>query len=437
VLRQGGDGLGREPALGALRDEAIRTLRANWREGVRRDGTPYAFTCPSARRYKHQWYWDSCFHAIVWAGIEPARARAELRTLLRAGDPDGLVPHTAFWSAPAAWRRAPFYATRSPWGSRATASTQTPLLAFAWERVAAASTDAPGFAAEALPALRAHADWLERERDPDGDGLLTILLPDESGLDDSPKYDGVYGSAAHHRPGYFRLVERCRREGYDAAALCAASDLHVEDVLVNVAHALSLGALGRLLAAAEDPAAGEYERGAARTVDALLERCWDERRGLFLDLAGRRETPVAVSTWSSLSPLALGDAIPEAIRRRLVEEHLLHPARYGAPVGIPSLSMEEPAFRPGFDRFRTWRGPSWVNTAWLLLPALDALGHREDADRILDGLLGAVAREGFREYYHPVTGAGLGATGFGWSTLLVELASRRAAMVLARSGVPS
>ena len=60
-------------------------LRANWREGARRDGTRFAFTCPAPRRYKHQWYWDSCFHAVAWSHIEPARARAELRTLLRAG----------------------------------------------------------------------------------------------------------------------------------------------------------------------------------------------------------------------------------------------------------------------------------------------------------------------------------------------------------------
>jgi glycogen debranching enzyme len=106
-----------------------------------------------------------------------------------------------------------------------------------------------------------------------------------------------------------------------------------------------------------------------------MERCWDERRGLFFDVAERAERRVEVSTWSSLAPLAL-PALPEDVRRRLVEEHLLHPRRYGAPVGIPSVSMEEPRFRPGFDRFRCWRGPSWVNTAWLLLPPLRALGRR-------------------------------------------------------------
>jgi len=427
VLREIGEDAG-APAMALLAD-AERVLRANWREGTRADGTPYGFTCPSARRYKHQWYWDSCFHAIVWARIEPARARTELRTLLRAGRADGFVPHTAFWHAPAVWRRAPFYATHSWWGAAATASIQTPLLAYAWEVVADASAeDDPGFAAEALGALRAHADWLERERDPDGDGLISILLPDESGLDDSPKYDEVYGALAHHRPGYFRLVERCRRRGWDSREIMRRGDHHVEDVLVNVAHALSLDALARLLArAGDDAGAAEQQRRAARTRDALLERCWDERRGLFLDLAGRRERRVEVSTWSALAPLALGAALPEDVARRLAEEHLLHPRRYAAAVGIPSVAMDEPAFRPGFDRWRTWRGPSWMNTAWLLVPALDALGYADDAERIVAGLVAAVRRSGFREYYDPRTGAGLGATGFGWSTLLVDLLARRPA----------
>ena len=59
--------------------------------------------------------------------------------------------------------------------------------------------------------------------------------------------------------------------------------------------------------------------------------------------------------------------IPREIRERLVEEHLLHPRRYGAPVRRPVVSMEEPSFRPGFNAYRTWRGAAWVNTAWLLV----------------------------------------------------------------------
>jgi len=330
--------------------------------------------------------------------------------------PDGLVPHTVFWHHSPRWRRAPFYATPTLLGSFATASTQTPLLALAWELVADASPDDPGFRTEALDELRRHYDWLGRERDPDGDGLVSILFPDESGLDDSPKYDPVFHRLAHWRPGYFRLVERYRRLGYRAADVIEHHDEHVEDVLFNVAYALSLRALARL-GGGED-----YAQRADRTERALLERCLDPATGLFFDLAGRAEQPVRVSTWASLAPLAL-DGLPEDVRRRLVEEHLLDPRRYAAAVGIPSVAMDEPAFNPRFDRFRCWRGPSWVNSAWLLVPAMQRLGYEDAAAGIVRSLAGAVESHGFREYYNPHNGRGLGARDFGWSTLIVDLAA--------------
>ncbi|WP_028059235.1 MGH1-like glycoside hydrolase domain-containing protein [Candidatus Solirubrobacter pratensis] len=392
--------------------DAAGVLRANWREGVRRDGTRFAFTCPAPRRYKHQWYWDSCFHAVAWSRVDPARAREELRTLVRAGRSDGFVPHTAFWQASPRWRRAPLYATARVLGDAATSSIQTPLLAVAWERAAAEDRT---FIAEGLAPLAAHARWLARERDPDGDGLITIMLPDESGLDDSPKYDAVYGRLAHWRPGHARLVQRCRRARWSARTYVAGCDEHVEDVLVNVAHALSLRALFRMSGDVE------WAERASRVETALLERCWDPRRGLFFDLAGRHERRVEVSTWSSLAPLALGDALPRDVRERLAEEHLLNPRRYGARFGVPSVSMEEPSFRPGFDAFRTWRGAAWTCTAWLLAGGLRALGAADEADRLAHNALDAIARSGLREYYHPRTGAGHGEHRFGMSALALDL----------------
>ena len=84
--------------------------------------------------------------------------------------------------------------------------------------------------------------------------------------------------------------------------------------------------------------------------------------------------------------------------------------------------MDEPSFNPRWDRFRTWRGPSWVNTAWLLTPAMRELGYERAADHIVDGLVRAALREGFREYYDPLTGQGLGAR----ALRLVDAADRQA-----------
>jgi neutral trehalase len=252
--------------------------------------------------------------------------------------------------------------------------------------------------------------------------LLTTIYPDESGLDDSPKHDALFGRMRHDSVGYWWLVERYRRLGYEARAITERYDEHVEDVLVNVFYALGLRSLSRVDSERSELWAGR----AARTETALLERCYDERTGLFFDLAGRAERPVRVSTWSALAPLAL-TGLPSDVRRRLVEEHLLHPRRYRAACGIPSVAMEEPSFNPRFALWRCWRGPSWMNTAWLLLPPLAELGYGDEANRILRSLSDAVERHGYREYYNPLTGRGLGARGFGFATLLVDL-------LLAQSG---
>ncbi len=95
--------------------------------------------------------------------------------------------------------------------------------------------------------------------------------------------------------------------------------------------------------------------------------------------------------------------------------------RYRAPFGIPSVSQEEPSFRPGMYLQRVWRGPSWVNTAWLLAPAMRRLGYAEEADRVTASFVEVVEHHGFREYYNPLNGIGLAARNFGWSTLLVDL----------------
>jgi Mannosylglycerate hydrolase MGH1-like glycoside hydrolase domain len=386
--------------LSDAREMAERTLRRNWVQGER-DGVPFAYTRPSPNRYPWQWYWDSCFAAIAWRRFDPARSRRELETLLAAQREDGFIGHTIFWDRPVALSRLPFYnvtGRRSP----QTETIQPPLLAWAW-RIAVGD---PG----AEPRIAAQADWLAANRDLDGDGLLWIVQPDESGLDASPKFDPVWGARAGGRLGFPLLVRRNRRLGFDARRIGDRGGPLLCEVLVNTLWSLSLQALGR-------PSA----------TPALVERLWDERRGAFLDEAQPGGGRPAVLTCAALAPLALPD-LPEEIGRRLVEQHLLAEDGFLTPVAPPSVAVAEPSYQPGGSRGpirRYWRGPTWVNTAWLLWLGMRRLGYQQEANRLAKGLIAAVEREGLREYYDPRDGTGLGAKDFAWSALIIELLDGR------------
>ena len=385
----------REAALA----EAERVLRQNWVSGAR-DGTRFEYTEPSPTRYPWQWYWDSCFAAIVWRRFESGRARAELESLLAAQRSDGFIGHTIFWRRPVTPLRLLFYNVPSR-SSFQTESIQPPLLAWAW-RIAVGDPNEE-------PRIAKQVEWLQAERDLEGDGLLWIVQPDESGLDASPKFEPVWGRRSNGRLGFPLLVHRNRKLAWDARRLRDAGEPVLCEVLANTLWSLSLQALGR-------PSA----------TPALVARLWDERRGLFFDEAqpGGR---IAVKTWASLAPLALPD-LPEEIGRRLVEEHLLDESEFWTPVAPPSVAADERGYQPDGGRSpirRYWRGPTWVNSAWLVWLGLQRLGYEREAERLSDGVIGAVAREGLREYYDPRNGKGLGAKDFAWSALVAEMADPR------------
>jgi hypothetical protein len=384
------------------RCEAV--LRETWHEGVRAaDGVPFAYTAPSPGHYPWQWYWDSCFTAIAWRHLDPTRSRRELESLLAAQRPDGFIGHTIFWNRPLTGVRRFTYNVVEP-DAPMTASIQPPLLAWAWSQAVGDPRDEPRIAH--------HHQWLQEHRTLSDDGLLWIVQPDESGLDASPQFDPIWGRTAHGLPGFVAVVHRNRRLGYDLRRIEAAGHQVCSEVLTNVLYSLSRTALGL-----------------ESLTEALIERHYDERLGLFVPRARRGGRPLPIArpavTIAALTPLALPD-LPEEIAHRLAG-HLLDARAFSTPVAPPSVSPADPAFtvrdrgRLGVLPARYWRGPTWVNTAWLCWLGLRRLGYEEPARGLAEGLAGAIARSGLREYYDPHSGAGMGARDFGWSTLILEM----------------
>jgi hypothetical protein len=384
--------------MSELQDRCRTVLEASWTVGSR-DGVPFAYTRPSPSRYRWQWYWDSCFAAMAWRHFDPARSRQELETLLAAARPDGFIGHTIFWEGHVSGTRALFYNVIHREDDM-TATIQPPALALAWRM-------AVGDPAEE-PRILAHHQAISEQRDLDRNGLLWILQPDESGLDASPQFDPIWGHRAQGLPGFVELVWRNRERQFRIEAVVADGDPVVCEVMTNVLHGLSRLALGL-----------------PSITPALVDRLYDRQSGLFLPAvrpAIQQRIPV---TWAALSPLALPD-LPEEIAHRLVE-HLLG-SRFWCTVTPPSVALDEPSFslREHFDGLRRyWRGPTWVNSAWLLWRGLVRLGYREPAQRLSLAITESVAREGLREFYDPHDGRGMGAEDFAWSALALELLDPR------------
>jgi hypothetical protein len=381
--------------VAGLAERCQQVLEGSWTTGTR-DGVGFAYTRPSPGRYSWQWYWDSCFAAIAWRHFDPERSRAELETLLAAAQPDGFIGHTIFWEHPVRGPRELFYNVIHR-DDFMTSTIQPPALAFAW-RVAVGDP-----ALE--PRIVAHHAALVAQRDLAGDGLLWILQPDESGLDASPQFDPIWGRRAQGLPGFVELVRRNRERRFRIEAVRADGDPLVCEVMTNVIHGLSRLALGL-----------------PSITPALIERCYEESSGLFLPAVMPAVQGRIPLTIAALSPLALPD-LPAEIGHRLAD-HLFDGDRFWSEVPAPSVSLDEPSFslQEHFDGLRRyWRGPTWINSAWLLWRGLVRLGYDEQAGVLARAIAGTVSREGLREFYDPHTGRGMGAEEFAWSALALEL----------------
>jgi hypothetical protein len=409
------------PARDALSERALHLLRANTRTG-RKDGREYVFTIPAVRAYPFQWFWDSCFHSIVWSRFDRERAAEEIRSLLAWQRPNGLVPHVVFWDHTAIKLRAVWHHLEShglPCIRRpvTTEYVQPPVLAQAVERIGG------DFAREALPAVAGFYRYLARERDPDRDGLVSIVAQFESGIDFSPAY-GVRRpspAAIYFHGRYPEIVNKLL--GFRLERIFERTDHHQEDVLFNAVYGDGLRSLARLASAGGDDDTAAWARSTAdRVTEALVERCWDAEAGLFFNLVGRRERRVTERTILSLLPLLLPD-LPAAIASRLAQ-HALDPDSFWTSWPIASVPPGEAGFSPdsrvGGFRF-IWRGPCSMNTNWLLARGLRRHGHEAAAKKLAERSRQLVERHGFNEFYNPLDGTPVGAQNFGWATLAIDM----------------
>jgi glycogen debranching enzyme len=431
--------------------EAVRALlRRNQRRGYSALlGRSYSYIAPALKTYPFQFFWDTCFHVILLARLgECEQAKRNLRSLFSMQEDNGFVGHMIFWEQVLPRRRSDVMQARPSFQAlrpHMSALIQPPFGAIALHALFEASGDRV-YLGELYARLKRQHEWLARERDFDGDGLLSIISPFESGMDWKPSYDEALGYAQRRTPArlltsslYWKgvgvdLSNFVRR--YDLARIRQRGRFLVKDAGVNAAYAVALQCMEKLAPiAGDDPRV--YATRRARVLEGMMRLMYDRADAAFYDVQEPHSRKLRVRTPTILFPLAI-DELEPAVAARLVDAHFDRDG-FRAAFPLPSVERGDPAFRAEPSQL-IWRGPTWAYMDWFLFHALRKRGFAGQAAALRRSLAALVQQSGFREYYNPLTGEGGGAEEFTWSGLLLDMveprvaADREPARLLQRSG---
>jgi glycogen debranching enzyme len=410
-------------------------------------------TRASRHLYPHQWNWDAGFIARGYLRFAPEKAYAEIRSLFRGQWSNGFVPHIVFnpsyldhFPGPDYWQAK--RSGHAPEGVHTSGIGQPPVHASMMADAQEIDPDrkrAAGFLKELYPLFRALHEYYFSSRDPGSEGLVYLVHPWESGLDNSPLWDETLARITRSSPwarkmreiadalasqakrpkrGYFEkysyLVHRLFSEDYDWRRIGVSHPFRVQDVLFNSVLCKAERDLGRIARLIGRDSERHYAR-AERIATAMNQKLWDPEDGLYYSYDMVTGKLIKRDTIFSYIPL-YADICSKERAARLVENLKTHCFCVAdrSCVGIPSYDM----CQVDYDGEHYWRGPIWFNMGWYMVRGLRRYSEEELADWLSNSLLKLVLEHGFYEYFEPETGKGLGADGFSWTaSLFLDLAA--------------
>jgi glycogen debranching enzyme len=353
------------------------------------------FNMPSKFVFRHQWLWDSAFHAIILAEYNVSMAEEELMNLFVAQKPDGRIPHEVFISKEFCglfWEVDDY----APW------TTQPPVLAIAVERVMEKG-GSENFLRRAFDALDRYDNWFRNHRDADGDQLMSYVDYLESGWDNAVRWDRARALFQSSPERYQKLYSQIRMAPVEAVDL--NSFIYTQrSVLARLAERLGL-----------HEKAEEYLKLAEQTAEGVRKNMWDAETQFYYDMLEENNEILKVKSPAAFATMFAGIATREQAESLL--EHLLNSSEFWTRFPLPTVSADHPDYDPeGY-----WRGRSWINQVWLTYQGLKRYGFQEEAKLLAEKVLNAMASgPTCNENYNSLTGTPLGAPDFGWSTLALE-----------------
>ncbi len=233
--------------------------------------------------------------------------------------------------------------------------------------------------------LEAFDAYLWRVRDSNGDGLLESWCVYDTGEDNAVRY----GDA----PVY--CTEDTPPEGYTVVPMASMD-------VMSFSYA-ARDTLAEISKIRRDGRAAEWRSKAGAVARALHQGLWDEARGACFD-RDKNGNPVDVLCHNSLRCMYWGSFTQE-MADRFVREHLLNEAEFNTPMPLPSVAVNDPAFRNAPEN--NWSGQCEGLTYQRAILALERYGYEKLVTRLGKRLMRAVVEGGyvFTQQFDPFTGA--------------------------------
>ncbi len=392
------------------------------------------YTLPTNNElYPAQWNWDSAFISLGYSYFNLEYAIVELEKLLSGQWDDGMIPHILFHD-----NDESYFPNHKTWdcGNKIPSSgiTQPPIIATIIKKIVDQNKLNQSQLKRVeiiIKKLKKYLNWFFNYRDTNKIGLVSIIHPWESGLDNSPIWDSSLDkvkieenlkyerrdlnvSRSSNRPlkkdydGYITLLNQFKKDKYNPSKIVNDSMFNVIDIGFN---SILIRATKDLIEVAKkfNLDFNDLKNKISQSEESLVKFYKDEEQSFFsYDFKNHNLIKVdAISNYFVLFANLQNEEINNKIINRL-KEYNSQKEYFFTTVNPKDKTFEET---------RYWRGPVWINTNWIIYQGL-LDKDKNFSNLIKNKTLELLENKKFHEYYNYKTGDSLGANNFSWSAAL-------------------
>ena len=398
--------------------------------GNRKNG----YTLPTNNKlYPAQWNWDSAFIALGYSYFNMEYAIEELEKLLSGQWEDGMIPHVLFHD-----NDESYFPNHKTWdcGNKVPSSgiTQPPIVATIIKKIVDQNKLNKSQMKRMeiiIKKLKKYLDWFYNYRDTNKIGLAAIIHPWESGLDNSPIWDGPLDkvkieenlkyerrdlnvSRSSNRPlkkdydGYITLLNQFKKNKYNPTKIVNESMFNVIDIGFN---SILIRATKDLVEVSKkfNLDFTDLKNKISKSEESLIKFYKDEDQSFFsYDFKNHNLIKVdAISNYFIL----FANLENQEINNKIIDK--LKKYNSQKDYFFTTVNPNDKTF----EETRYWRGPVWINSNWIVYQGL-INKDKIFSSSIKNKTLELLENKKFHEYYNYKTGECLGANNFSWSAAL-------------------